>query len=173
MAAISREEVIYVDEEDREVGKGEKLDAHKRGILHRAISVFIFNRKGELMLQKRAKTKYHSAGLWSNTCCSHPRPGEETATAAKRRLQEEMGFTCDVRKAHHLLYRTTFDNGLTEYEYDHMFAGESDAVPSLNPDEAEDWKWMSPEAIRNDLSQHPERYSYWFRLSIENVLAKA
>lgn len=170
--APTKEHVIYVDEQDREVGTGEKLEAHQKGVLHRAISVFIFNKKGELMLQKRAKTKYHSAGLWSNTCCSHPRPGEDVETAARRRLQEEMGFTCDVRNVHHLLYRTTFPNGLIEHEYDHMFIGESEVTPTLNPEEAEDWKWMSPDAIKKDLKAHPEHYSYWFKLVLEDILKK-
>ncbi len=169
---MTRETVILVDEHDREVGTEEKLAAHKKGLLHRAISVFVFNKKGELMLQKRAKGKYHSGGLWTNTCCSHPRPGEDVETAARRRLQEEMGFTTDVRNVHHLLYRTTFPNGLIEHEYDHMFIGESEVTPILNPDEAEDWKWMSSEAIRKDLAEHPERYSYWLRLALEDILSK-
>ena len=168
----TKEHVIYVDEQDREVGTGEKLEAHQKGVLHRAISVFIFNKKGELMLQKRAKTKYHSAGLWSNTCCSHPRPGEDVETAARRRLQEEMGFTCDVKKVLHLLYRTTFSNGLIEHEYDHMFIGESEVTPILNPEEAEDWKWMSPEALRKDIVEHPDIYSYWFHLALNDILVK-
>lgn len=164
------EEVIYVDEQDREVGKGEKLEAHRQGVLHRALSVFVFNSKGELMLQKRAKGKYHSAGLWSNTCCSHPRPGEDTASAARRRLKEEMGFVTDLRHVHHLLYRTAFPNGLIENEYDHMFIGESEAIPMLNPEEAEAWKWMSPEAIKQDMTKHPDSYSYWFRLAWNDIL---
>ncbi len=172
MTIPTKEHVIYVDEQDREVGTGEKLEAHQKGVLHRAISVFIFNKKGELMLQKRAKTKYHSAGLWSNTCCSHPRPGEDVETAARRRLQEEMGFTCDVKKVHHLLYRTTFSNGLIEHEYDHMFIGESEVTPILNPEEAEDWKWMSPDALKKDIAEHPDIYSYWFRLALNDILAK-
>ncbi len=166
------EEVIYVDEHDRELGKGEKLEAHQKGILHRAISVFVFNKKGELMLQKRAKQKYHSGGLWTNTCCSHPRPGEDALVAAHRRLKEEMGFDCELKHVHHLLYRVTFDNGLTEHEYDHMFIGESEATPKLNPDEAEDWKWMSPEAIKRDMAKHPERYSHWFKLAQNDILKK-
>jgi isopentenyl-diphosphate delta-isomerase len=168
----TEKQIILVDEQDREVGTGEKLETHRKGILHRAISVFIFNSKGELMLQKRAKTKYHSGGLWTNTCCSHPRPGETTETAARRRLQEEMGFTCDVRPAGHLLYRVTFDNGLTEHEYDHMFIGESDADPVLNPDEAEDWKWLSPEDIKKDMTVNPGSYSHWFKLSLDDILSK-
>ncbi len=172
MHILRKDEVVYVDEQDNELGTGEKLEAHQKGVLHRAISVFIFNRKGELMLQKRAKTKYHSGGLWSNTCCSHPRPGEDIAVAARRRLQEEMGFTTAVRHVHHLLYRTTFQNGLIENEYDHMFVGESEATPVLDSEEAEEWKWMSPEAIRKDVKECPEKYTFWFRLAFEQVLSK-
>ena len=168
----TKEYVIYVDEQDRQIGTGEKLEAHQKGVLHRAISVFIFNANGELMLQKRAKTKYHSAGLWANTCCSHPRPGEDTAAAAKRRLMEEMGLAADLRHAGHLLYKVEFQNGLIEHEYDHMFIGESDAVPVLNPDEAEDWKWMSPEDVNEDIAIYPEKYSYWFKLALEDILSK-
>ncbi|PIQ68866.1 MAG: isopentenyl-diphosphate delta-isomerase [Candidatus Taylorbacteria bacterium CG11_big_fil_rev_8_21_14_0_20_46_11] len=171
-STTKEDQLILVDEHDKEVGAEGKLSAHQKGLLHRAISVFIFNKRGELMLQKRAKTKYHSAGMWSNTCCSHPRPGEDTETAARRRLQEEMGFTCDVRHVHHLLYRTTFPNGLIENEYDHMFVGEYEADPVLNSEEAEDWRWMSPEAIKEDIAKHPEAYSYWFRLALDDVLQK-
>ena len=166
------EQVIYVNEYDHEVGRGGKLEAHQKGILHRAISVFVFNRKGELMLQKRAKEKYHSAGLWSNTCCSHPHPGEDVTAAAHRRLQEEMGFDCELRRVHHLLYRTEFPNGLVENEYDHMFIGESETVPVLNTEEAEDWKWASPDALNTDIVAHPEQYSYWFKLALNDVLSK-
>ncbi len=166
------EEVIYVDEHDTEIGRGEKLEAHQKGILHRAISVFIFNSKGELMLQKRAKHKYHSGGLWTNTCCSHPRHGEDVAAAAHRRLKEEMGIIVPLRHVSHLLYRVEFDNGLTEHEYDHMFVGESDATPAINPEEAEDWKWMFPEEIKKDIATHPEQYSYWFKLALDDILKK-
>jgi isopentenyl-diphosphate delta-isomerase len=166
------EQLILVNEQDCEVGTCEKLETHRKGLLHRAISVFVFNSKGELMLQKRAATKYHSAGLWSNTCCSHPRPGETTEMAARRRLQEEMGFTCDVRPAGRLLYRVTFDNGLTEHEVDHMFIGEYERSPVLNPDEAEDWKWMSPTDIKRDITAHPEAYSHWFKLSLDDIFSK-
>lgn len=166
------DQLILVDEQDREVGTDGKLSAHQKGTLHRAISVFVFNGKGELMLQKRTKTKYHSAGLWTNTCCSHPRPGEDADTAARRRLQEEMGFTCDVREVHHLLYRTTFPNGLIENEYDHMFIADYEKEPLLNPDEAEDWKWMAPDEIKKDMAEHPEAYSYWFKLALDDILFK-
>lgn len=167
-----QDEVIYVDEEDREVGTGEKLLTHQKGILHRAISVFVFNSKGELMLQKRAKTKYHSVGLWSNTCCSHPRPGEDTAVAARRRLKEEMGLDLPVREVHELRYKTQFPNGLIENEHDHIFVAESDATPVLNPEEAEDWKWVTPTELKKDMAARPEVYSYWLKLSLDDVLTR-
>ena len=166
------EQIILVDEHDREIGKGGKLEAHQKGILHRAISVFVFNGKGELLLQKRAKTKYHSAGLWSNTCCSHPRPGEDILSAATRRLKEEMGLAVELTHIGHLIYRVEFPNGLTEHEYDHIFVGESDTTPTLNPAEADDWKWVSPEVLRQDIADYPERYSYWFRIALPDVLFK-
>ena len=172
MNTQSKEEIIYVDEYDREIGRGGKLEAHQKGFLHRAISIFVFNSQGELMLQKRSKTKYHSGSLWSNTCCSHPRPGEDITAAAHRRLQEEMGFDCELKHVHHLLYRIEFQNGLIENEYDHMFIGESNTTPTPNPDEAEDWKWASQDFLTKDMAAHPEQYSYWFRLSLKDILSK-
>ncbi|MEK7208405.1 MAG: isopentenyl-diphosphate Delta-isomerase [Patescibacteria group bacterium] len=166
-----REEVILVDEQDQPVGTEEKFETHRKGLLHRAISVFVFNRKGELMLQKRAKGKYHSGGLWSNTCCSHPRPGEETAAAASRRLQEEMGFTAKVREVFPLRYRVQFPNGLIENERDHIFIGEHEGAPVLNSEEAEDWKWVTSDALKKGIKERPEIYTHWLKLSLDDVLA--
>src|SRR5215468_430433 len=115
------EQVILVNELDEEIGTMEKLSAHEQGVLHRAISVFIFNEKGEMLLQQRASRKYHSGGLWTNACCSHPHPGEATHAAALRRLKEEMGFETSLKKAFDFVYKTSFDNGLTEHEFDHVF----------------------------------------------------
>jgi len=166
-------QVILVDENDTPVGVEEKLTAHQKGLLHRAFSVFVFNSKGELLIQKRAKEKYHSGGLWTNTCCSHPSPGEETLAGAHRRLQEEMGFDCPIREAGSLLYRTEFDNGLTEHEFDHILIGEYDGpIDNVNPDEAEDWKWVASKELLDDMKEKPEAYTYWFKLSIEEVLTK-
>lgn len=164
------DEVILVDELDNEVGVMEKMEAHQQGKLHRCISVFVFHPDGRLMLQKRAKGKYHSGGLWSNTCCSHPRPGEGVAAAAHRRLWEETGFGCALTEVHAFIYRTEFQNGLIEHEYDHVFVGVSDATPSLNPAEAEEWKWMTPSDLHSDLSVHPEAYTYWLRVALDDVL---
>ena len=168
-----RSDVILVDEQDRPIGTEEKLAAHRKGLLHRAFSVFVFNSKGELLIQKRAKSKYHSGGLWTNTCCSHPSPGEETLAAAHRRLKEEMGFDCPIREAGSLLYKVNFDNGLTENEFDHIFIGEFDGhIENVNTEEAEDWKWIAPSELLADMKKEPEAFTYWFKLSIADVLAK-
>jgi isopentenyl-diphosphate delta-isomerase len=165
--------VILVDQNDSPIGQKEKLAAHRAGDLHRAFSVFVFNSSGELLLQKRAKGKYHSGGLWTNTCCSHPEPREETESAAHRRLQEEMGFDCPLKHVGALLYKTHFDNGLTEYEYDHMFVGTYDGpIHNINPLEVEGWQWMNTNDTLVDIEKNPEHYSYWFRLALHKVLEK-
>ena len=164
--------VILVDENDTPVGVAEKLEAHQRGVLHRAFSVFVFNSKGQILLQKRASTKYHSGGLWSNTCCSHPEPGENTEAAAHRRLMEEMGFDCTLTKAGTLLYKVAFPNGLTEHEFDHLFIGHYDGTPTLNSEEAEAWEWVGPDALKAAIAANPERYTYWFKISLPSALAK-
>lgn len=165
-------DVILVDEHDNAIGAMEKLETHQKGLLHRAFSVFAFNSGGELLLQRRAPHKYHSSGLWTNTCCSHPTPGEDTEDAAHRRLQEEMGFDCPLTHAGHLLYRVEFDNGLTEHEFDHIFIGHFDGEPSLNPDEADEYRWASPTEFREEIAAHPERFTYWFKLALGKVLAQ-
>lgn len=166
------EYVILVDERDEEVGVQEKLQAHREGTLHRAFSVFVFNAEGDLLLQQRQRDKYHSGGLWSNTCCSHPRPGEPVETAARRRLQEEMGFQCDVQHLFGFVYRAALD-GVVEHEYDHVFVGRYDGDPV--PDEAEvaGWRWAAPAPLQKDVARHPERYTYWFRQALGRVLTAA
>jgi isopentenyl-diphosphate Delta-isomerase len=161
------ERVILVDERDREVGVAEKMRAHAEGLLHRAFSVFVFDRAGRLLLQRRALSKYHSGGLWSNTCCSHPRPGETVAAAARRRLAEEMSFDCELRPAFEFLYRAELGGGLTEHEYDHVFVGSFDGEPRPDPSEVGDWRWIGWEELREDLAARPQRYSYWLRLALE------
>ncbi len=161
------EQVILVDERDREIGAGEKLGAHREGALHRAFSVFIFDRRGRLLLQKRARGKYHSAGLWSNTACGHPRPGEATAGAARRRLREEMSLDCDLREAFEFLYRAELDGALVEHEYDHVFVGTYEGEPAPDPSEVEDWRWVSMGELRRGLREEPQSYSYWLKLAVE------
>lgn len=167
---MTNEKVILVDESDNVVGEMEKLEAHRAGKLHRAFSVFIFNRKKELLLQQRALTKYHSPGLWTNTCCSHPRPGEDTLSAAKRRLKEEMGIETKLDHVGEFIYKTSFDNGLTEHEFDHVFFGEYPDNPNINKDEANDFKWVKIEEVKKSLSSNPENYTYWFRVAVEKFL---
>ena len=159
------EEVILVDESDRPVGVIEKMAAHRQALLHRAFSVFIFNSRGEMLLQQRAQEKYHSAGLWTNACCSHPRPGEDTRQAAVRRLQEELGFTTKLEKLFEFTYRTAYDNGLTEFEFDHVFVGTHDR--DISPDRAEvsDFRYQSLSAIEAELGCAPDRFTSWFQLA--------
>lgn len=167
------EYVVLVNERDEEVGVQEKLRAHVEGKLHRAFSVFVFNEQGQLLLQQRHPAKYHSGGLWSNTCCSHPRPGEPVAEAAQRRLQEEMGIACALDRRFGFVYRSRLDGGLYEHEYDHVFVGRYDGAPAPHCDEVAHWRWVHPEALRADVAAHPGRYTYWFRLVYERVLEDA
>jgi isopentenyl-diphosphate delta-isomerase len=165
------ESVILVDENDVAVGAAGKLEAHQLGQLHRAISVFIFNSAGEWLLQKRAEGKYHSGGLWTNACCSHPRAGEETAAAASRRLKEEMDLSCDLRFLFSFRYKAAVGNGLTEHELDHVFSGSSNSVPSPDPEEVSEWRYFSQQELRALLLTHPENFTAWFRLIFERVAA--
>jgi isopentenyl-diphosphate delta-isomerase len=165
------EMLVLVDEHDAPLGEMEKLEAHQKGILHRACSVFVFNSKGEMMLQQRAAGKYHSALLWTNTCCTHPRPGEAPIDTAHRRLREEMGFDCPMESIGAMTYRTEFPNGLIEHEYDHLFLGKYDGEPKLNPEEAASWKWIAPETLAQELKAHPEQYTYWLNVAFDRVMA--
>jgi isopentenyl-diphosphate delta-isomerase len=159
------EQVILVDETDQPLGTMEKMEAHRRAVLHRAFSVFIFNSRGEMLLQQRAEEKYHSAGLWTNACCSHPRPGEDTRAAALRRLREELGFTTDLFKLFEFTYRTAYDNGLTEFEFDHVFVGTYDQEISPDQTEVSDYRYRSMPEIEAELKSAPETYSSWFQLA--------
>lgn len=163
------ENVILVDTHDIPVGQMEKMEAHRKGELHRALSILIFNSKGEMLLQQRAFTKYHTPGLWTNTACSHPRPGEESLIAATRRLGEEMGFTTALTNSFEFVYKAHFDNGLTEHEYDHVFFGTYDGDPVINPEEAHDYKWVNPVVLMEDIRSTPEVYTVWFRIIMEKI----
>lgn len=169
---MQNEEVILVDKDDKSVGTMEKMEAHRKARLHRAFSVFIFNRKGEMLLQQRAPNKYHSAGLWTNACCSHPRPGEDTREAAMRRLQEELGFTTSLEKSFDFTYRSEFENGLTEFEFDHVFIGVYDKDVHPNKEEVSDYCFQSLEEIRAGLQTHPGKYTAWFHLAFPLVSEK-
>ena len=163
------EQVILVDTNDVSIGTEEKMAAHRAGKLHRAFSIFVFNNKREVMLQQRASTKYHCPGLWTNTCCSHPRPGEETSAAAERRLKEEMGFVTELKEIFSFTYRVEFDNGLTEHEFDHVFIGRYDGEPILNPAEAEAWRWVSLPALEKEMEAEPEQFTYWLKECFEQL----
>lgn len=164
---MEKEKVILVNEQDEQIGLMEKIEAHEKALLHRAFSVFVFNDKNELMIQQRAHSKYHSPGLWTNTCCSHQREGESNIEAGKRRLQEEMGFCTELKETISFIYKAPFDNGLTEHEFDHILVGEYQGEPVLNPEEVESWKWVSLEDIKNDIAINPQFYTEWFKIIFE------
>lgn len=165
-----KEQLILVDEEDNETGAMDKLSVHQRGLLHRAFSVFIFNSKDELILQQRAEEKYHSAGLWSNTCCSHPVAGEEISNTIRRRMKEEMGLQCEVYFKFKFIYEIQFENGLTEHEYDHVYFGESDDIPVPDPAEVKDWRYISLEDLRKEISLNPQDFSEWLKICLPKVM---
>jgi isopentenyl-diphosphate delta-isomerase len=163
------QQVILVNEHDEPTGTIEKMEAHERALLHRAFSIFIFNSNGEMLLQQRALRKYHSGGLWSNACCSHPQPGEETDDAASARLNLEMGFTVPLLKVFDFIYRVEFENGLTEYELDHVFVGYNNGNVSFNKDEVMDFCYMDMEEIERSLQSHPQKYTAWFHIAFPRV----
>ncbi|CAM1348890.1 isopentenyl-diphosphate Delta-isomerase [Tenacibaculum crassostreae] len=159
-----KEHVILVDKQDNPIGLMEKIEAHEKALLHRAFSVFVFNDKNELMLQQRAAEKYHSPLLWTNTCCSHQREGESNIVAGKRRLQEEMGFSCELEEVFSFIYKAPFDNGLTEHELDHVMIGRFNDEPHINQEEVASYKWMLLEDVKADIENHPEKYTAWFKI---------
>ncbi len=164
---MSDDKVILVDKNDNQVGLMPKLEAHEKGLLHRAFSVFIFNNEYKLLLQKRATSKYHSGGLWTNTCCSHPREGEDISEAANRRLFEEMGIKTSLRKVYDFIYKAELDNGLTENEFDHVFYGVYDKEPKINLEEADDYKWMDMDSLNDDINNNGGKYTVWFKIAFE------
>ena len=166
------EYVVLVDEKDQAIGQAEKMEAHEKGLLHRAFSIFVFNTKGELLLQKRASSKYHSGGLWTNTCCSHPRPDEDILDAAHRKLQQEMGFDCELTESFSFTYTAKLDHGLTENEFDHVLIGHYEKDPVINPEEADDFKWISMEELKRDADMHPHEYTAWFLICLTSFSAK-
>jgi len=163
-AFMIEENVILVDEMDNQIGLMPKLEAHEKAVLHRAFSVFIFNSENQLMLQQRALDKYHSPGLWTNTCCSHQREGESNIEAGKRRLKEEMGFVTDLTEVTSFIYKAPFDNGLTEHELDHIMVGYYNEEPIINTTEVADWKWVTIDDVKKDIVQNPDMYTAWFKI---------
>ena len=164
--------VVLVDKNDNQIGLMPKMEAHEKAVLHRAFSVFTFNNKGELLLQQRAAHKYHSPLLWTNTCCSHQREGETNIEAGKRRLQEEMGFTTELKEVFSFIYKAPFENGLTEHELDHVMVGDFDGEPNINKDEVESYKWMLLEDVKNDIENNPEIYTEWFKIIFKESYKK-
>ncbi len=162
------EHVILVDEQDHELGTMEKMEAHVKGVLHRAFSVLVFNSKGEMLIQKRSDCKYHSVGLWTNTCCSHPRPGESIEDAAQRRLKEEMGINIKPSTAYSFIYHTELDGGLIEHELDHVLTATYDGDPVINPDEAQDWQYISVSELKENIERNPEQFTHWFKLIVNH-----
>ncbi|MCY1527233.1 Isopentenyl-diphosphate Delta-isomerase [compost metagenome] len=169
---MERNNVVLVDENDNEIAEMEKLTAHEQGYLHRAFSVFIFNDKGELLLQQRANHKYHGAGLWTNTCCSHPQWEENVDSSAVERLNYEMGLQCDLKWIYSFIYNERVENNLIEHELDYVFIGYSNQNPVLNKDEVRDYKWMSIDEILFDIENNPSHYTVWFKQAFPQLLSK-
>lgn len=169
---MKEEQVILVNEKDEQLGLMPKMEAHEKARLHRAFSVFVFNDKKELLLQQRAADKYHSPNLWTNTCCSHQRDGEANIDAGKRRLQEEMGFVCDLKEVFWFVYQAPFDNGLTEHELDHVMIGYYNDDPVINKEEVENFKWMTLDNVKKDIKNKPENYTEWFKIIFKESYEK-
>ena len=164
--------VVLVDKNDNQIGLMPKMEAHEKAVLHRAFSVFTFNNKGELLLQQRAAHKYHSPLLWTNTCCSHQREGETNIEAGKRRLQEEMGFTTELKEVFSFIYKAPFENGLTEHELDHVMVGDFDGEPNINKEEVESYKWMLLEDVKNNIENNPDIYTEWCKIIFKESYKK-
>jgi isopentenyl-diphosphate delta-isomerase len=163
------QQVILVDEQDTPIGVMEKMEAHRKGVLHRAFSIFIFNDKGEMLLQQRADAKYHSGGLWTNACCSHPNPGEDIMQAAHRRLKEEMGFDTELTKLFDFIYKASFENGLTEYEFDHVFTGKFSDSIQFNPSEVKAVVYKSIGEIEDLVNERPGEFTAWFKIAFSKI----
>ncbi|MCX6819437.1 MAG: isopentenyl-diphosphate Delta-isomerase [Candidatus Aenigmarchaeota archaeon] len=165
------EKLILVDKKDKKIGSAEKMEVHTKGALHRAFSIIIFNSKGQMLIHKRAKTKYHCGGLLTNACCSHPLVGESTEKAAHRRLTEEMGFDCKLKEVTSFIYKAEFDNGLTENEFDHVFVGFYDGKIKPDKKEVDEFKFIDSNELKKDIKMHPEKYTPWFRIIMEKNIA--
>lgn len=166
---MQRNKVILVDKNDLELGAIDKMEAHLKGMLHRAFSVFLFNSKKEMLIHQRANDKYHGGGLWTNACCSHPQPGEDTKTGAIERLQFEMGIKCDLQKAFSFVYHAPVENGLIEHEYDHVYIGFTDGNPVPHPDEVQDYRWISIPDLKQEMAMQPERFTFWFKKAFSMI----
>ncbi len=165
-----RNKVVLVDQHDIPIGEMDKIEAHQKGALHRAFSIFLFNNKGEMLIHQRAGHKYHGGGLWTNACCSHPQWGEDIKTSALERLQFEMGIQCDIKKAFSFIYNASVENNLVEHEYDHVFTGYIDIDPEPNPEEVQSYKWVDMINLHEDMHDNPNQYTYWFKFAFPDIL---
>ncbi|MCC7318590.1 MAG: isopentenyl-diphosphate Delta-isomerase [Bacteroidales bacterium] len=168
-STIEKEFVVLVDANDNDIGTMEKMEAHEKAVLHRAFSIFIFNTKGEMLIHQRAFSKYHTPGLWTNACCSHPRLGETLQQATSRRLREEMGMEADIKKIFDFVYKADVGQGLIEHEFDHVFVGTTDVLPNINREEVETYSYIKMDDLRNDINMHPEKYTVWFKIAFDRV----
>ena len=166
----NRDKVVLVDQHDKAIGEMDKIEAHQKGFLHRAFSIFLFNNKGEMLIHQRAKHKYHGAGLWTNACCSHPQLGEDIKLSAMERLQFEMGIQCNIEKVFSFIYNTSVENNLIEHEFDHVFIGYTDAAPKPNVEEVQSFKWIDTTILSKDIQEHPDQYTYWFKMVFSKIL---
>lgn len=166
---MQRDKVILVDQNDLEIGTIDKMEAHVKGLLHRAFSVFLFNSKKEMLIHQRAAEKYHGGSLWTNACCSHPQPGEDLKHSAIERLQFEMGLQCELQKAFSFIYHSPVENGLIEYEYDHVYIGFTDDLPIPNPEEVQDYRWVSTADLKNEIAEAPEKFTFWFKKAFQMI----
>lgn len=166
---MKEQEVVLVNENDEPIGLMEKMEAHKKGLLHRAFSVFIFDKKGNMLLQQRAADKYHGAHLWTNACCSHPFSDEKVENAAKRRLKEELGFTTDLHQIFSFTYHAKVENDLIEHEFDHVFAGEYESDIHPNSNEVADYSYKPIDEIKKEMEQHPEKFTSWFKIAFPKI----
>lgn len=168
-STIEKEFVVLVDANDNDIGTMEKMEAHEKAVMHRAFSIFIFNTKGEMLIHQRAFSKYHTPGLWTNACCSHPRLGETLQQATSRRLREEMGMEADIKKIFDFVYKADVGQGLIEHEFDHVFVGTTDVLPNINREEVETYSYIKMDDLRNDINMHPEKYTVWFKIAFDRV----
>lgn len=168
-STIEKEFVVLVDANDNDIGTMEKMEAHEKAVLHRAFSIFIFNTKGEMLIHQRAFSKYHTPGLWTNACCSHPRLGETLQQATSRRLREEMGMEAHIKKIFDFVYKADVGQGLIEHEFDHVFVGTTDVLPNINREEVETYSYIKMDDLRNDINLHPEKYTVWFKIAFDRV----
>ena len=166
---MAKQKVILVDKSNRKIGIGEKMKVHQKGLLHRAFSIFVFNSKRELLIQQRAKSKYHCGRMWANTCCSHPKPNETYSQATHRRLKQEMGFDCKLKKLFCFVYRKEFENGLIENEYDCVFIGKFDGTPKPNKKEVMNYKWISVKDLKKDIKKNPNKYTIWLKIALDRI----